>query len=682
MSTTTKKATRADWSLTPRGVASTVAQASMGLGAAAAVGELAHVNPVWGAGVAVAGALGHLAVSAHHAYAPSAIMYRLGAWAGAGGWLTWALSGEHNLFTQPGIISLGAGALVAGIAAPLANNTRDGDRPSRALILRSAARAGDEWADRIARVCRVRVKVTNVVTWPSGAGYDVHADLPAGGVTRRQIAERAEGLATDARLPEGCGVQVDAGPHRGAIILRVATVNRLADHIAYPGDYSPRSILQPIGFGEYPDSSLVEAPLRQLSLLIAGPRGKGKTTFLQVLTAALLRCRDNLVWHLDLNGGGITQPWIDVWLDGRVRRCPIDWPAANLPEAKRALRAAVAIAKHRKTAYRKLKREHNQSLLPISASLPQITIIVDEGAEAVKDRELEQLMAELQNIGRDSATNVEVSALRPTSDIVPVNMRKQTGVRIQTHGPDEEELNHMFGWNRRLSMDDLAGTGTGYLSLDGAAPRPFRWFNLTPMQIEEVAVAVADIMPDLDEASAKAAGLDYATRYERIREAFDDDTEYVDDEPEPSTPPSFGRPELTAINGGLGGGGWDALDEVLGRTGPTGAEPITGRRATAELTRAPVQAVPQILVRALAAFDAAGDDRMHSETLAQALGISSAHDMAKLLRPLGVNSLASPFSRGGDLKRGYARADFATAADRVASGELDVPAQVAAWPAA
>jgi S-DNA-T family DNA segregation ATPase FtsK/SpoIIIE len=678
VSTTTKNATKADWSLTPGGVASTVTMATGGLAALAGVGEIAHVNPVWGAGVAVAGALGHLAVSAHHAYAPSAIMYRLAAWAGAGSWLAWALSGEHNLFTQPGIISLGAGALVAGIASPLANNTRDGDRPSRALILRSAARAGDEWADRIARVCRVRLKVTNVITWPSGAGYDVHADLPPGGVTRRQIADRAEGLATDARLPKGCGVQVDDGPHRGAIILRVATVNRLAEPITYPADYTARSVLQPVGFGEYPDSSSVEALLRELSVLVSGPRGKGKTTLLQVLTAALLRCRDHLVWHLDLNGGGITQPWIDVWLDGRVRRCPIDWPAPNLPEAKKALRAAIAIAKHRKAAYRKLKRLHNQSLLPISADLPQITLIVDEGAEAVKDQELQKLIGELQNIARNEAVNVVMSSLRPTSDLVPVNMRKQTGVRVQTYGPDEEEMNHMFGWAHRYPMDELAGTGTGRVSIDGAAPRPFRWFNLTPMQIEEIAIAVTDIMPTLDEASAKAAGLDYATRYDRIREYFDDDTEYVD-EPEPIAPPSFGRPELTVMNGGRGASGWDALDEVLGRSN---AEPITGRHATAELTRAPVQVVPRLLVQALAAFDRAGVERLHSETLAAALGVESTSELPKLLGALEIRPLPEAFYVSGKRARGYARQALAEAADRVARGELEVPDAVAEWPAA
>lgn len=694
MSTTTKRATKADWSLTPRGVASTVTQAAGALAAATSAGELAHVNPAWGAGLAVAGALGHLAVSAHRAFAPEAIVYRLAAWAGAGGWATWNLMGDHTIWSQSGVLSLAAGALVAGIAAPLANNTRDGDRPSRALVLRSAARAGDEWADRIFRVCRVRVTVTNVVTWPSGAGYDVHAELPRGGVTIRMIADKAEGLATDARLPHGCGVQVEAGSHRGEIILRVATVNRLAESITYPADYAPRTVLEPVAFGEYPDSSTTEALLRELSVLASGPRGKGKTTLLQVLTAGLLRCRDHLVWHLDLNGGGITQPWIDVWLDGRVQRCPIDWPAPNLAEAKRALRAAIAIAKHRKAAYRKLKRQHNQSLLPISAALPQITLIVDEGAEAVKDRDLQKLLGELQNIARNEAVNVILSSLRPTSDLVPVNMRKQTGVRIQTHGPDEEELAHMFGWNRRLSMDDLAGTGTGYVSIDGAPPRPFRWYNLTPMQIEEIALAVADIMPTLDEASATAAGDDYATRYDRIRAYFADGADHLDedDNEEPYEPMS--RPHLTVMNGGANG--WDALDRVLNGTPPpprrarswADLDEVLGQPTPAGVLTAPraasadVQPVPELLRRALAAFDDAGNAKMHSETLAAELGMASTHELNKLLVQLEVRTLPEAFYVAGKRARGYHRDHLADAADRIAHGEQEVPDEVAEWPAA
>ena len=75
------------------------------------------------------------------------------------------------------------------------------------------------------------VTVTDVRMWATGTGYDVHLDLPGAGSTLAQISGAADALATDARLPEGCGVEVSPGTHRGAVILRVSTVNRLEEEI-------------------------------------------------------------------------------------------------------------------------------------------------------------------------------------------------------------------------------------------------------------------------------------------------------------------------------------------------------------------------------------------------------------------------------------------------------------------
>jgi hypothetical protein len=82
--------------------------------------------------------------------------------------------------------------------------------------------------------------------------------------------------------------------------------------------------------------------------------------------------------------------------------------------------------------------------------------------------------------------------------------------------------------------------------------------------------------------------------------------------------------------------------------------------------------------RAIAEFDTAADDRMHSVTLAAALGVSQT-DLAALLRPLGIVTLPNKFSRGGEERRGYAREDFVTVAGQIASGGLQVPGDVDAW---
>lgn len=692
----TEAARPADWSLAPRGPVSGTAQGALAVAALAVAGDLAAVSPVWGCVATGAGAVATVLRSAYMEHPPAGLFYRLGCALGAGTWLTYTLAA--GLWSQAAWVALGIGAASAGILSPLgrarARTRRTGT--GRALVLSRTARVGDDWERRIQRVCRMRVTVTGVREWPTGAGYDLHLDLPGAGATRAQIAQGADALAVDARLPQGCGVEVMPGAHRGAVVLRVSTVNRLAEVIGYPEDYSPRSILEPIILGEHGNADPAGAVVREEAMLIAGKRGSGKTTLLQDASIALGRCANNLVWHLDLNGGGLTQPWIDVWLDGRVQRCPIDWAAPNAREGKLMLAAAIEIAKHRKASYRKLKRAHNTNLLPVSPDLPQITVMVDEGAQAVKDRELESLLGELQNIGRNEAVNLIVSALRPTSDLVPTNIRKQTGVRIQMFGPDEEELNHMFGWNAKISMDQLAGKGTGFISVDGGAPRPFRAFNVLPAQIEEAAISIATTRPDLDAASAEAAGPAYASRYDRMAAAFadldgQDDGEHQESLPATYTAPapvSPARPRLAAVSCGADASQWPDLRDLTKPATP--AEPVLTSAADwpellprqrqalhAEqihaVPAAPSRPLPEILARAIEAIEAADDDRMHSATLADALGTTPT-DLAAALRPYGVTTLPNPFERGGTRGRGYALADLQTAAERIRRGGHDTPA--------
>ncbi|MET7339134.1 hypothetical protein [Nonomuraea sp. NPDC005650] len=524
---TTVKTAQADWSLTPRGPVQATVQGALALAVLGVGSELASVSPVWAAVAGVGGVGATILTATRHNLGPAALFYRMGCWLGAAGWL--AYTSATTVFSEYAVGSLAVGALVAGLASPLGKPTKDRRlrsatapaRASTALLSRQAVQVATDWEARIMRVCRMRVQVTAVVPWSTRAGYDVHLVLPGGGVTRQQLANYAEALATDARLAMGCGIEVAPGADRGLVVLRVSTVNRMAMPIGCPDDFSALSIMGALAFGEHTNSDPTEIAIRQEAVLLAGKRGSGKTTLLQVLSILLGRCVDNLTWHIDLNGGGVTQMWIDVWLDGKVERCPIDWAAADIEEAILMLTVAVAIAKHRKTAYRKLKRKHNTTLLPVSASLPQITIVVDEGAEPFKDPRLAKLLGELQNIGREPAVNLVISALRPTSDLVPANMRVQAGVRVLMHGPDDAEIGHMFGqWGQGLTMDALGGPGTGLISIAGARARPFRGFNVSPELVERAAIAIARMRPDLDQASADVAGYWYATRYERMRATF------------------------------------------------------------------------------------------------------------------------------------------------------------------
>src|SRR5690606_4936976 len=102
-------------------------------------------------------------------------------------------------------------------------------REVRLAVGARQARAAD-WEDRIRRVARTRVRIVGVEAWPAAtvdgaeteAGFTLDVQLPRGGRTWRDLAAHADGLAADAELPYGCGVEVAAGINRGRALVRVA----------------------------------------------------------------------------------------------------------------------------------------------------------------------------------------------------------------------------------------------------------------------------------------------------------------------------------------------------------------------------------------------------------------------------------------------------------------------------
>ncbi|MFD8534317.1 hypothetical protein ACFV0L_43605 [Streptosporangium canum] len=699
---------RLDWSLKPRGVVSGTVQGTLALSALAIGADIADLEPLIGAGATVAGAVVSVLTSHHAQQAPSGVLYRLGCWIGAGGWLTWTMAASPGL--KEAALSLLAGAGLAGGLAPLARPKKRPTAPStREVMLSRTARAAREWQQRLADVCRVQVTVTNVIDWPTRAGYDVHVELPPTGTTADDIASQVKSLAAAARLPHGCGVEVVAGAHRGSIVLRVSTVNRLTARIPYPEDLGVGgSVYAPIGLGEFRDSTRAQVHLREASSLVIGKRGSGKTNTLDVLTAGAGRCADALVWHIDLNGGGLSQAWLAPWLEGRVERPAVDWAAKTPDEALVMVTAALAIVKDRKGSGAARKRAANTKLLPLGPDLPELFIFVDEAAEILKEgptddtiREVKDGLEELQRIGRNEGGNVVVSSLRGAGGMIPVNVRKLSDVRVGMFVQDKSELDFLFEYDPGIDPADLTGPGCGFLRTDDHAPRPFKAWELTPLTIEDLAVQIGQHRPDLDTRGQQIAGRGYASRYERMRAAFG------------SAAPS--APRTTGGDGGLpvpaagrsltphrpapvpatfegnpfeswGGFGSPAVDDpATPAAAPNPFENWGGLPAVraasqgdapAPAPSTPAHPLPEIVTRVLGAFSQARDDRMHSETLADALGICTADGkgdavaLADLLRPLGITPMDKPFNRGGKPRRGYALTDVQAAAERIGRGEL------------
>lgn len=652
----------ATWNLCTGSVIGNAVTAGIACAAAVAVADTLGLHPLVGVGAALVGALCTVLMSGFGD--AERLLVHLARWVAAGVWVTTMVSlSTPWSFLSVGI--LGAGCVVGAALGPMVRRhaAAHGAAGGRTVVLGSAARENDEWRQRI--VDRggqpfAGVVVEAVTRWENGNGEDVRVCLPRSGATVDQLRYLAPGLAADANLPHGCSIEViePEGEGQRTVIMRVPTRVLTALDEGHPLWEEQRSILDGVPIGAHPNGDTAQGPMREESWLVVGKKGAGKTTLLWGITATVGMCRDALVWHIDLNGGGMTQPWVDVWLEGRVERCPIDWAAPNVDEAIRMVNAAVRIAKHRKIAYRKRKKEANANLLPIGPDLPEIVIILDEGAEAMaaagkgKVVELATKLEEIQRIARNEAVNLVLSVLRGTGDLVPAAMSTQTGVGICMKVRQQKEIAAVFesAWELKLQPNHLTAKGSGWIGVDGGLPVRYQGWNILPDDMEQAALRIARVRPDLDEASAQVAGADYATRYERMRRLFVEDAEIVDEsESEPAASTS---------------GSWTSDWDFLG-----GSSPDPSPRPTPVRAQLPVgddgiedaevvedSSVDDILVGALRVMADLGSDRATREQLAKRL---TGGDEGLLRARMGRAGAGAPRSMrvGGEPVRGWYQRD-------------------------
>jgi S-DNA-T family DNA segregation ATPase FtsK/SpoIIIE len=675
------------------------------LAAGGAIGDAAHI-PVLVAGViTVPGMLATLMVSIHRKKLDAAAtLYRLGCWVAPGSWMAAILIGPHNWQSIWSWATLGGGAVAAALLAPFGHcdDKTDSAQAGAAVTLYKGGRRGQEWADRIYRVCnKLRVEVSDIVDWPTKTGYNVHALLPIGGSTVDDIKRATKSLATDARLPRGCALRVVEGNLQGEVVISVPTVNRLVADIPFVADHTPSSILKPQNLGEYQDGRPVEVALRQASTLLVGMKGSGKTTLLDLLTYRLGHCVDALVWHIDLNGGGMSWAWMQPWINGQTDRPPIDLTAITPEDALIMVKLAYAIGLDRKGSYNHLKIQANTRLMPLSRSLPAVHIVVDEGKKVLATTErgiigqIRDMLIKIQDELRDAGITVDASSLRATQTAIDPDFKVQVGNKIAMHTQTDAEIAYLLDWPANLKADDLPPY-CGYIQFDQDEPDMFKAPEILPSDIAEGAVHIAGMRPELDAAGQKLGGDWYATRYTRMRETFARALD-ADGQPQPTTSnvpvlegvvtPMFNRTAAGPVQPPAGPSDWE--DPMARFNQPAGGRPSDWADPLARFNQQPparpsnpVQTVPPLIVQALAGFDAAGAKRFHSEPLVQALGFASAHEMSRLLVQLDVRPLAEAFYIGGQRARGYSREAFAEAAERIAAGDLAVPDEVAEWNAA
>ncbi|AZK95893.1 MULTISPECIES: hypothetical protein [Streptomyces] len=527
--------------------------ATSGCLAVATTGAATGMPPGWALTIGTAGAIGHTITSLRDRLSARTVAMRAASWLLGAGWTTWAITtGPLTWAALGSLAALGAGIGTSARATLLREEARELEaiaaaerQVARELSAERRAIAA-EWADRIHRVCGISVRILAIEQWPTNTGFTIDAELPPGGTTYERIAQYAPQLSADARLPHGCTATATAGIDQGRVLIDVTTVNVLAGEITYPTDYSPLSLHTGIPWGVRTDGREVLAYLREQCALVVGPTGSGKTNMAHTILAGFARTTDVLTWVIDLNAGSAGLPWVRPALDGggsggTVVRPGVDWLAADYDEAMLMLTAAVRIAKHRKTAYQDLMTQANTDLLPISDRIPQIMIVIDEGAEilASPDRALRSLaekILEVIRIARAMGIRTVLTALGATGSVLGnLMIRREAKVRVALTGGEKEgmDLAKQFPGSRGLRVDQAPYKGAGFMATPESPAALFKSWRILPNQIRDIVHTTSDRHPTLDTLSAKAAGADYARRWDHGRTAW-----IRDHTPQPGTAPA------------------------------------------------------------------------------------------------------------------------------------------------
>ncbi|MGW3629118.1 hypothetical protein ACWD7F_02995 [Streptomyces sp. NPDC005122] len=530
-----------DWSA-GHGPVTGALSATTGAFALATTGAATAMPPGWALAVGAAGALGHTVVGLRVRNAGRTLATRAASWLVGAGWTTWAMT--HGPLTWAALGSLatiGVGIGAAARSAALYEEAREEEalaveqRQIAAELSAERRAIAAEWVDRIQRVCSISVRVVGVEMWKTGAGFSIDAELPPGGATWSKIAAESPRLSADARLPHGCTATACPGIHQGRVIIDVTTVNVLEEKRDYPADYSALSIHSGIPWGYRTNAEEIRAYLREQCALIVGPTGSGKTNMVHCILAGFARAEDILTWVIDLNAGSAGLPWVLPALngqivreDGKPVRPGIDWLAGTFEEAMTMLDAAVRVAKHRKMGYQDLLSKANTDVLPVSARIPQIMLVIDEGAEilASPDRQIRKLgekILEVIRIARAMGVRTVLTALGATGSVLSnLMIRREAKVRVALTGGETEgmDLSKMFPGTRGLRVDQAPHKGAGFMGTPESPAALFKGWRILPNQIRDITAATSDRHPTLDAVSAKAAGPAYARRWDADRTAW------------------------------------------------------------------------------------------------------------------------------------------------------------------
>jgi hypothetical protein len=486
----------------------------------------ATAAPVWLTGVvaAVIAAAALIPVLAHTGPGAAA-GYTLACAIAASGWLIYAATASPRTWIAITAIAILAPAL--GLLYPAV-------RRHQQYLAEEARRRADEerrkadarkWPDLLDRLGHSGISFRGQTQTRSGQTISLGLP-PSGKVRYGTLAEATERIEIAARLRRGA-VRVERGERADEVLLHVAERDVLAEAIPLPDDAEPLTVNQPLPVGLHEDGTICTVTLREVAALIVGLRGSGKSNLINVLIAQLSRCRDTVIFMIDLKGGRTALPWLRPWLEGRVAQPVIDWVATTRDEAERMLRAVV-----RGIDARAHSGAGGEKITP-STDLPAVILIVEEVAvifgmnsgprsslEGTTNATLAGLGTQVTQLGRSEAIDPVLVTQRGAVTMVGSgDLKSQCALRIGLGVATEADARLVVPDDLRIAADlaRLVHPGSGIVQSRDGRPVPVKFYRLDHDRIRCIAEHSAPTRAAPDEVLAEALGADYRLRWSQER---------------------------------------------------------------------------------------------------------------------------------------------------------------------
>lgn len=411
--------------------------------------------------------------------------------------------------------------------------------------------------------------VTFVERIPTACGFKIHLRLPDNGkITYSTFSVRKLGsLEIATGMPAGSISAEPAMSKEGRTLARDMWLtfdveDVLSQILDMPEDHTPLSINNAFPVGRYADGEIIYLKLREVAALIVGVRGRGKTNFLNIIIHQLSRCTDVIIGMIDLKGGRAVKPWLQPWIDGKMKRPIFDWIATNRTEAHYMLVGMRALIDQRGAS------GMGGSKIKPTPKLPAVIIICDEiaalvgmrsGPRSARDGQGETSYA-LANIltggiqlGRSEAVDFVLATQRSTVTMIGNgDLKSQCELRIGLGVTNPADARSIFEGNsvaahQLTKLRDKATRG-GVLIQDGDGGRVaigksyFMGDDDEQMTIYKAAIAHAEYINELDprgQAAIETAlrnltdgAIGYHDRWsaDRIKHLYNDMIEYERDD--------------------------------------------------------------------------------------------------------------------------------------------------------